>query len=156
MCPCGATIVAAEMETVSEHEGTDSPTQQQLPQPPNTPEYKKEAAALRKRITEAMRAKSAYKKAIVDAKRSFKEQIHGELLAIRNAKKAAITALKASPAARAMRAKKAAATAAATRLRKKYKFKRRQMWDLFPRLRDRSRWRSGIPHILWRAFRVRL
>jgi hypothetical protein len=155
VCPCGATIAATEMTGVASDHGETSEAPP-LPQVPDTAEYKKDATALRKKITEMVRAKAAYKNAIVQAKRTFKDHIAGELMNIRNAKKLALAGLKASPEARAMRSKKAAAAIAATRLRNKYKLKQRQVWNLFPRLRERGRWRSKIPHILWRAFRVRL
>ena len=155
-CPCGAVVAAASVQPSSLHGGDTEDEVAPVASPPATPEYRADLKRLREKHREYNKAKRAYLGLISQKKRIFKEQIAPHIATIREAKKQTLAALRQDPIARALRGKKSGFAVAKERFRTKYKIKRRDFHTMFPTMRERSRWRSSMPYLISRGFRVRL
>jgi hypothetical protein len=155
-CPCGAVVAAASVQPTSLHGGDTDDEAPPVTAPPNTPEYRADVKRLREKHREYNKAKTAYKGLISQKKRAFKEQIAPHIATIREAKKQILTGLRQDPIARTLRGKKSGFAIAKERFRTKHKIKRRDFYTMFPTMRERSRWRSSMPYMIARGFRVRL
>jgi hypothetical protein len=155
-CPCGAVVAAASVQPASPHPESEDEAPPPITAPPNTPEFRADLKRLREKQREYNKAKTTYKGLISQKKREFKEQIAPHIATIREAKKQTLKALRQDPIARALRGKKSGFGVAKEKFRTKYKIKRRDFYTLYPTMRERSRWRSSMPYMIARGFRVRL